>query len=160
MSGRPQKNGNTPPMNLKHPNPDLTETEELKLLTNLKLEAQEYLRGHPWCIEILNSWVDMNYSFYDKLGIFLFHIKPKSKDIDEFIWVVCGDLPTVYLDQSLESSKEVLMRYCDLMEEWSNSILKNTSIEECYPVEAEANEENANILLSRINFIKKEVLNN
>lgn len=94
----------------------------------------------------------------DKLGVFLFEIKPANDDVDRYIWIIVGDLPSVYLDASIETGKEALEAYCYLMEEWSNNVLQGHSLDDCYPVEAESANENAALLKKRIAFIRKELL--
>lgn len=136
----------------------LTEIEELQSILVLYEEAHDFLESFSWCTAVKKVWYDKDFGIYEKLGIFLFEIEPVDDTVDDFIWVVMGDLPTVYLDKSITSGKDALERYCELMEEWADHVINNTSLEECYPVDAEPTVENAGLLNTRIAFIRKELL--
>jgi hypothetical protein len=74
------------------------------------------------------------------------------------IWIIVGDLPSVYLDKSVLTPKDALIVYCDLMEEWADNIMKDLDISDCYPVIAESTKNNAELLSKRIQFIRREIL--
>ena len=135
----------------------LSDIEDFKAILKLHDEAKEFLEDHIWCKKTLKSWYD--FGIADKIGIFLFQIEPNNSETDSFIWVIVGDLPSVYLDQSVITGQEALKTYCELMTEWSDNILKGNSIDDCYPVTAAATIENAELLTKRINFIKTNLLN-
>lgn len=134
----------------------LEEVSEFDEIIELKGQAEVFLKSHIWCKEIVNSWYQKGIP--DKLGIFLFEILGSSQDVDRYIWVVTGDLPSVYLDSSLKNSIEVIDCYCDLMEDWIDAVIKNESLEDCYPVQATPTIEHANMLKARIDFIRKEII--
>ena len=134
----------------------LTEIDEYKAILKLSDKAKEFLEDQSWCVKTIRTWYDIG--IYDKVGVFLFQIEPLNETVDEFIWVIIGDLPTVYLDQSVLTGQEALRTYCELMTDWSENILNGKSIADCYPVAASATVENAKLLKSRIEFIKRELL--
>ena len=53
---------------------------------------------------------------------------------------------------------EALECYCELMEDWANSIMSDDSIESCFPVAAAPTKEHAQMLLTRTQFIRREFL--
>ena len=132
--------------------------EELKSILNLYDVAKNYLEKYSWCKTIINGWYDANLGIHDKIGIFLFEIEPIDETVDDFVWVINGDLPTVYLDKSIETSNEALEVYCNLMSEWIDNIITGHSISDCYPVQADPTIANAELLKKRIAFIRKELL--
>ena len=83
----------------------LTEVEEIRCVLNLSKDAENYLDSFDWCIKIKKSWYESECSSYDIIGVFLFEIEPIDETVDEFIWVIVGDLPSVYLDKSIEYSR-------------------------------------------------------
>ncbi|MFZ1789089.1 MAG: hypothetical protein WAT92_12280 [Saprospiraceae bacterium] len=137
---------------------DLIEFEELQLEMKSYQKASHFLKSFDWCMEIKNGWIDRTYSLFDKLGIFLFEIIPINDEIDNFIWIIVGDLPSVYLDASIENAEEAIRTYCDLMEDWYTNVFEGTSIDECYPVNVPATKENAELLSQRIQFIRDKIL--
>jgi hypothetical protein len=92
------------------------------------------------------------------MGVFLFQIEPINSTIDNYIWVIVGDLPSVYLDQNVTTGQEALSIYCELMTEWAESVLQGKSTEDCFPVLAAPTIKNAELLKRRIAFIKTELL--
>ncbi len=136
----------------------LTEIEEIQSILALYGEAKEYLEDFDWCISTKKSWYDKDHSIYEKIGVFLFEIEPIDDTVDDFIWVIVGDLPSVYLDKNVTTGQEALMKYCELMEEWSDYVKNGKSLDECYPVPVDATIENAGHLSSRISFIRRKLL--
>ncbi|TAH04189.1 MAG: hypothetical protein EAZ15_01345 [Sphingobacteriales bacterium] len=136
----------------------LTEIEEIKSIIKLYDEAKHYLENFDWCASVKNGWFDEDFRVHDKLGVFLFEIEPLNDSIDDFIWVIVGDLPSVYLDKSVKSGLEALEIYCDLMQDWVDNIRDGKTVSECYPIPAEPNLENAELLNNRILFIRQEIL--
>ena len=74
----------------------LTEIDEYQAILKLSDKAKEFLEDQSWCVKTIRTWYDIG--IYDKVGVFLFQIEPLNETVDEFIWVIIGDLPTVYLD--------------------------------------------------------------
>jgi hypothetical protein len=133
----------------------LTEVEEIHCVLNLHKEAQDYLGSFDWCLDIKKSWYESDVSSYDIVGVFLFEIEPVNNNVDDFIWVIVGDLPPVYLDKSVASGIEAIEIYCDLMEDWIDTVKKGRSLEECFPVANEPSNENAELLETRIGLLRK-----
>jgi hypothetical protein len=67
------------------------------LLAGMARQAAEYLMSFDWCVSIMDTY------FGDGIGgvvaVFLFRILPARPHIDEWIWVVVGDLPSAYLSR-------------------------------------------------------------
>ena len=137
---------------------ELTEIEEIKSIIELYDEAKQYLENFDWCASVKKGWFDEDFRVYDKIGVFLFEIEPLNDSIDDFIWVIVGDLPSVYLDKSVKSGHEALEVYCDLMQDWVDNIRGGKDVTECYPIPADPNLENAELLNNRISFIRRELL--
>ncbi|MEO6133932.1 MAG: hypothetical protein ABIP35_02190 [Ginsengibacter sp.] len=136
----------------------LTEIEEIQAILSLYYEAKNYIEDFDWCVSTKKCWYDKDFGIYEKIGIFLFEIEPLNENVDDFIWVVVGDLPSVYLDKSIKTGQEALEQYCELMQEWADSVKSGNSLEECYPVPVDPTIENAELLNSRIAFVKRELL--
>jgi hypothetical protein len=136
----------------------LTDIEETKAVLILYERAKEYLESFAWCKNIVKCWFDKDWCIYDKVGVFLFEIDPLNEDVDDYIWIIVGDLPSVYLDKSVLTPNDALISYCDLMEDWANCILNDYDISECYPVIAEPTKKNAELLIKRVEFIRREII--
>lgn len=137
---------------------DLSEIEEFKRILKLHDEAKGYLESFHWCLKTKKGWYDNDHGIYEKVGVFLFEIQPIDNRVDDFIWVIVGDLPSVYLDKSVKTGKEALEIYCNLMMEWAENVKNGRSVSECYPIPVEPIVENAELLENRIVFIRRELL--
>ncbi|ULQ55844.1 hypothetical protein KJS94_14435 [Flavihumibacter rivuli] len=137
---------------------NLSEIEEIESILGLYYEARNYLESFDWCISIKQVWYDKEHGIYEKLGVFLFEIEPLNDTVDNFIWVIVGDLPSVYLDKSITTGHEALETYCELMQEWADNVKRGSPLDECYPVPVDPTIENAELLNSRTAFIRRELL--
>jgi hypothetical protein len=137
---------------------NLKEIAELETVLKLHTEAKAYLEAQSWCTNLIQTWYEPDLTIYEKVGVFLFEIAPANQTVDKFIWIIIGDLPTVYLDQSVKTGKEALEVYCDLMDDWANSVIEGNSLDDCFPVEVAPTIENAGQLKRRIDFIRRELL--
>jgi hypothetical protein len=136
----------------------LTEIEEIQAILSLYYDAKNYIEDFDWCVSTKKCWYDKDHGIYEKIGIFLFEIEPINDTVDDFIWVIVGDLPSVYLDKSVTTGEEALKTYCELMQEWADNVKSQKSLDECYPVPVDPTTENADLLSSRISFIRRELL--
>jgi hypothetical protein len=136
----------------------LSEIEELQAIMGLYEKAKAYLENFEWCLVTKRCWYDKDNGIYEKLGIFLFEIEPLNNNVDDFIWIIVGDLPSFYLDKSVTTGQEALQVYCELMEDWIDKVKKGESILECFPIPAAPTIENAELLNNRISFIRRELV--
>lgn len=69
--------------------------QDVRLLRLMAAEAQEYIQNFSWCKSIREAY------FGDGCGgvvaLFFFRIEPSKPDVDEWLWVVVGDVPPAYL---------------------------------------------------------------
>jgi hypothetical protein len=93
------------------------------------------------------------------IALFRFEFAHAIDDTDRELWVVVGDLPGAYfIYEGNEDPAVALECYCGLMEEWALAARDGESVDECFPVDAEATAGNAEMLLSRIAFIRRELV--
>jgi len=79
--------------------------------------------------------------------------------VDTELWVVVGDLPPAYfITDDAETAPEALDTYCGLMEEWSDQVIAGGDLTHCYPVNAEPTLEHAQMLKSRVEFIRDKLI--
>src|ERR1700731_2936765 len=69
--------------------------EDTKLLQVMKSGAENYLRCFPWCKNIREIYFGDGYGGI--VAVFLFRIEPSRRDVDQWLWVVFGDVPPAYL---------------------------------------------------------------
>ena len=131
--------------------------EDTEMLTKLSREADDYITSFRWCPIIKEKFFGFGVGYI--VAVFLYHFDSQIKETDDWLWVIVGDLPSVYLviDEAT-SPMEALERYCELMEDWANNIMSDNSIDECYPVQAAPTKENADLLLRRTRFIRRDFI--
>jgi hypothetical protein len=103
--------------------------------------------------------LSLGYGIGGVIALFRVEFTRAIDDIDEELWVVVGDLPSAYfVHEGNEDPAVALECYCGLMEDWAMAAKSGESVDECFPVDAEATLENAEALLSRITFIRSELV--
>lgn len=120
-------------------------------------EAKEFLSFYDWCKEITESYVGMVYAGI--IGIFLFRIPPGRDEIDEWVWVLVGDLPSAYLTcENCPNPATALDGYIGAMSEWVEAAEKGESVAQLIPVNVPATKENAEKLKTRLKFLDEKIL--
>jgi hypothetical protein len=69
--------------------------EETQLLRSMAAQAETYLSGFAWCQSIKAKYFGAGVG--QVLAVFLFSIVPSRANVDEWVWVVVGDIPPAYL---------------------------------------------------------------
>lgn len=121
-------------------------------------EAKTEINFYDWCVNIQESYVGMFYS--EIIGIFLFKIEPSGNHIDEWVWVVVGDIPPIYI--TCEDSPNAICAldgYIGAMREWVEAAKNGNSLEGIVPVNVQATPENGEMLESRLNTLESTILN-
>src|SRR5580658_5525649 len=114
-------------------------------LVKVHEEAVAYIMSFAWCKKIINSYVYLNLG--STLSIFLFKIENIASSNDDYLWVVVGDIPPMYLDiHGPNTTKQVLEDYIHLAEDWIVNVKVGKSVKNCYPFIAEPTIEMAEML--------------
>ncbi|MCO5936451.1 hypothetical protein NAF17_12965 [Mucilaginibacter sp. RB4R14] len=136
-----------------------TDVEYYSEVIDLHKRAENYLLGFKWCKKINSSSLYTNLG--SKLCIFLFEIDNLASREDNMLWIITGDIPSMYLDiYGPKSTREVLRTYVELAEAWIEHIKSGKSVDECYPFNAEPTNQVANLLKNKITFVKNVVIEN
>ena len=120
-------------------------------------EAKSELQFYNWCLEILESYVGIFYA--GVVGVFLFKIIRSSDVVDEWHWVVVGDLPPIHITcRDSPNAACALDAYIGEMQEWVKAAENNKSVAELVPVSVPATPENAIRLKSQLTMLDERVL--
>ena len=140
--------------------PDIAgdDDEDTALLREMAQEARRYIAGHTWCPPEKNLWLACGVG--GVVALFLVEFSQKiAGSPDDTLWLVVGDLPSAYfVTENATTPRDALECYCNMMEEWITAVLDGGDLEEVYPVEAEPNEQNAQELESRLEFLRAEII--
>ncbi len=136
-----------------------TKTEFYSEVVEMNKKASDYLSSFDWCRQIKTSSIYLNLG--STLCVFLFEIKNSASNDDNFLWVVVGDIPSLYLDtHGPKTTAEVLEDYTNLADNWVVHIKERKSVKDCYPFMTEPTIEMADMLEKRSLFIKNTLINN
>ena len=131
--------------------------EDTELLRELAAEARAYMEAFEWCPKIESIHLALGVG--GVVGVFLFQFDEVIEDDDDALWVVVGDLPSAYvIVEPDDDGISALSRYCELMEDWAFNVLKGHSLDDSFPVDVEATSEHADMLNSRIAFLRSEII--
>jgi len=127
------------------------------LLLEMATEAHEFMRAKEWCERVDHQY--FAYGIGGVVAIFLIQITPRFEDVDNWLWVIVGDLPPAYIVvEDNPTAADALDAYCLEMKEWVEAVEKDESVEELIPVNSPATRENAEQLRGRIEFLRAEIL--
>jgi hypothetical protein len=134
------------------------DAEDTAQLRTMAREAEAYLSSHHWAPPI--DQLLLGYGLGGVLALFLAKFsEPLPGGEDDCLWVVVGDLPSAYfVVDAAPNAREALSVYCELMEDWADLVLARGDLGEAFPVEAEPTEEHAEMLKSRVHFIRDRVI--
>ncbi len=109
-----------------------------------------------WCTSIVDCWFARGVGGI--FALFLFQIVPARADVDEWLWVMNGDLPSIYLSfQDAPSVKEAFSEYVQGMVRWATYV-RSGEIEEpesLPPVEIPETIQVADALQRRIDLLER-----
>lgn len=119
--------------------------------------ARAYLVDFEWCSRTIREYVGL--AVGDVIAIFLFEIEPAREDVDDWVWVIVGDLPPAYITtDDAPNPAAALDAYIGAMEEWVAAVEDGRPVEGLIPVNAPPTMESAQMLKSRLRFLDEQVL--
>jgi hypothetical protein len=98
--------------------------------------------------------------------VLLFRIVPAREDVDEWLWVVVGDVPPAYLvTDDAPNPASALDGYIGEMERWVAAVRAGQPVDDLIPVgtvdgaaQLEPTVERADEIESRLRFLTEEIL--
>jgi hypothetical protein len=131
--------------------------EETRGLARMFDEAQEFLSSFGLCRHIEESFFGFGYAGI--VAVFLFRIDPARVGIDEWLWVIVGDLPPAYLVTEGNLTPELAVAgYIEEMSRWVQAAREGRSVRDLIPVHVRPNPENAEAMERRLGALK-EIIN-
>jgi hypothetical protein len=139
--------------------------EEQMLLEAMTGHARRYIGSFQWCKEIAECQIG-NVAVAGVVAVFLFKIVPAQRKVDEWLWVIVGDLPPAYFAaDEARTPAEALGLYIEEMQLWVDAVKAGRSVRELIPVETrdgtapiEPSPELAEKLEARLRYLEREAL--
>ncbi len=130
--------------------------EDTRLVHALFEEARNFVSSFAWCRGIRESYIGIGVG--SVFCVALFRIYP-AEGVDEYLWVVVGDLPPAYLVIDVSPTPaSALEGYIDEMRLWIAAVREGSPVDKVIPVNAPPTREYADMLEWRLDFLKREIL--
>jgi hypothetical protein len=131
--------------------------QEVELLRSMGVEAETYLRSFTWCQSIKQGYFGAGIGKI--VAIFLFGIVPNCPGVEEWIWVVVGDIPSAYLvTDQCKTPSDVLRAYIWEMRRWVELAKKRERSADVIPVNVPPTPYWANQLSGRLRRLENDAL--
>ena len=129
--------------------------EETALLQQMLEDAKRYVLSFSWCDSIISSYFGGGVGKI--IAIFLFNISTERADVDPWMWIIVGDIPSAYLPlEDCKSPMDVFEVYVDGMRKWAKLARKGqagSAAEGIPPVNVPATPEWAEHIENRLRLL-------
>ena len=131
--------------------------KDTDLLKGMRGEAERYLTSFHWCERVSESYFGLGVGGI--VAVFLFRIRPAQTGVDEWLWVIVGDLPSAYLVTDDAPNPACALRvYVNLMKEWVEAAAAGRPVDNLIPTNVPPTPEWARELKTRLGFLEQKIL--
>ena len=131
--------------------------DETRQLRKMEQTARQFIGDFDWCSEVRAFYYGAGIG--DVVAVFLAHIRPAQDSVDEYLWIVVGDLPSAYLvTDDCSNPKEALEGYIWEMRKWVTLAAQGQSSDEVIPVNVPATPGWAEALGPRLDFLEQKII--
>jgi hypothetical protein len=132
------------------------DAEDTSRLQKMAADAETYIRSFSWCRSVCRSFFGGGVGGI--FAVFLFNIDSARPDVDQWIWIVVGDIPPAYVAlEDAKSPSEVFKTYLSGMTRWveyAQSGQTGPAGNDIPPVNVPATPEWAETLEQRLNVLR------
>lgn len=119
--------------------------------------ARRFLESFAWCGGIEEAYVGIVQSGI--VCVFLFKIRPARPEVDEWLWVVVGDLPSAYLVCDDNPNPALALQgYIHEMSKWVDAVEKGEPVDDLIPTRVDATPKYAQMLKIRLEIIEEYLM--
>ncbi len=87
------------------------------------------------------------------------YFEPGGKPEDRERWLVVGDLPSMHFETDDTPEPWLALKlYCAIGQDWADNVLAGRSLSDSYPIKVAPTAEHAQMLLDRIDFIRRKLI--
>jgi len=136
---------------------DYESAEEVELLKQLTADAWSFVNSYRWTPPI--SDLVLAFAIAPIIGLYLMRFEPGGDPRDAERWVVVGDLPSMHFETDDYPTPAIALRlYCAIAQDWADNVLAGRDLSESYPIPVAPTKEFAEMLLSRVDTIRKDFI--
>jgi hypothetical protein len=133
---------------------DEAEAEAIRALT---AQAEAFVNSFRWTPPI--ETLTLAFGVGPLLGLYLMRFEPGGKPEDRERWVVVGDLPSMHFETDDTPEHWLALKlYCAIAQDWADNVLAGRDLSDSYPITVAPTAEYGQMLLSRIEFIRNELM--
>jgi hypothetical protein len=131
--------------------------DDVKIISQMHADALVFINYFNWCEEVREEYVGFIYPGI--VAVFLFKIQPAQKNVDEWVWVIVGDVPSAYITcEESPNPATALDAYIGAMQDWVDAAASGLSTKNLIPVDVEATKENAERLRAKLKYLDEKIL--
>jgi len=132
------------------------DAEETNQLHKMHESAIAFMRGFGWFKGATESYFGGGVG--DVVALFLLHIDANKSEIDLWLWVIVGDLPSAYIVVTDDPTpRAALTAYVEEMGRWVDAVFAGKSVEQLIPVNGAPTKGNAEALRRRLSFLPDKI---
>lgn len=125
-------------------------------LSKLENAAVNYIRSFAWSGTVLELYRGVHVPGI--LGIFLVRLRPSAPNVDDWLWVVVGDVPPAYLvAEGNPTPADALEGYIREMRRWVEAVQSGKPVGGLIPVNAPPTPAFAEMLERRLGSLKRSI---
>jgi len=130
--------------------------DTLRLEADLQ-SARQYLLGQTWCFGLRSMYFGAGLGSI--VAVFLAELDLPASGVDEWLWIVVGDLPPAYLGvDGCPTPVAALAAYVELMKQWVDLAHKGKRSDQVFAVNMVPTPENALKLQKRLDVLTTTVI--
>jgi hypothetical protein len=131
--------------------------EDTGLLRSMAVQAEGYLLSFPWCESVRQRYFGAGVG--NVVAVFLFEIVSSRADVDEWLWVIVGDLPSAYLVTDIcKTPSQALEGYIREMRKWAVLANKGQASDQVIPTNVPPTPYWSKELASRLEFLQDNIV--
>lgn len=130
------------------------DAEETVFLLEMAEHAKRFLQSFTWCRSVVEVYFGEGIGKI--IGLFLCKIVPAAPEVDEWLWVIVGDIPPAYLvTDRCKNPTEALDAYIEEMAKWVEVARQGLTSKDVIPIDLPATPQNADKVRLRLDLIMK-----
>jgi hypothetical protein len=136
---------------------DYDSEDEAEAIKALTAQAHAFVNSYRWTPPIES--LTLAFGVGPILGLYLMRFEPGGKPEDRERWVVVGDLPSMHFETDDTPVPWLALKlYCAIAQDWADNVLAGRDLSDSYPIPVAPTAEYAQMLLDRIDFIRREII--
>ena len=131
--------------------------EDSALLLKMATEAKQFIQSFEWCSGVNHEYFGLGVG--GVIAAFLYNITPAKPDVDSWLWVIVGDVPSAYIvTDDAHTPVLAVEAYIREMREWAAAAKAGNPVDDLIPVNVPETAEWGHELERRLGFIERKLL--